>query len=964
MTYNIFDVAREQREQLKVLATLNPNQRMYVQLVDKDKSWLPVDEYLNSPGVVVSKYRSVLFNELIYEIDSEDPDKVYQETKKIVNWLREHDAPYYLVYTGNKSYHVRVYLDKNSIKIDERLKEQLLQYNIDVPKALRLFFYETVKKETQTDPDKAMFNWRSDTKGHLERMEGSIHEKSSGICSFIEELTPRKPTTTKAKMMPVPPKLWNISAFQSAIEGYLKKLIDDTAKEDVAPIGVVDLGLETPHTDIPCMAAFLKNGAAHGHRHSMVYAITALSKWINVPMERAQEAVKEALVKNSDQVKIDRELRNVMELYKQNDKRFSCKALRDEFPGICDKDNCPVITGVKIEKKGKKRREKKEEEAEEEIDIAAIFKEPEEEGEKEHNLVLALKTTRGSEVEKRTIKFYLNGNSPKGELMKEERAHIDFPEDTQPSRKIWELAESKPVLDFRKIFEELKALQERFLYFPEDEAYDLLALGAMVSYFRDVFDTLPYFDFTGVTKNIGKTTAMLCLILPAYYGVTTINLSDAVLFRLVDGCHGAVGIDELDEQFKKKDSQLLPLLNGGYKRGMPIYRTEKTGDSFRVVLYDGFGLKAWTRINPIPTTLLDRAITIRMERSKGFKSVTKSVPKAEDFTDVRDKLYLASLRSECYKRVEEVYKDLLEHEREIEGREAEKWLPLLTIAKLIDEELFIKIREYAKKQEPVEELGDREEALLYTLVEHGLIGSISSQQIKPRYEEELNIRGLLSKKEKESGIRANQITQKLKQFGFKRDRKKTTHHETWFNIDPKHLENLIQLYLPENSPNSPNSPNSRENLAVLGEKGEKGEFFSGYGERIEKNEQSEDLLKNDPEVRGNENKLREVFRHCGNESSFVKIAWHETEIEEDKLQKVWEELKREELSKTGKILLQIAKECGATTPDGASGAEVIMKAVERGIKRDTAIQFFHDLQVSGVIKECSLGRFIMEVQNE
>ncbi len=850
MSFNLFEVARKQKEQLMVLSSLNPGQMVYVQLVDKDRSWLPVKEYLESPKVVIAKFRSVLFNELVFEVDSEDPDKVYWDTRKIIDWLKEHNAPYYLTYSGNKSYHVRVYLDRNSIKIDDGLKEQLNRYNIDAQKELRLFFYELVKKGTKTDPDKAMFSWSSSTKGHLERIECSIHEKSSGYCSYVEELTPKKPAITEPKMMPVPPKLWDISSFQEAITKHFVKVIDEATKDDIAPIGPITLDVDDPYEEIPCLKAFVESGVERGHRHSMVYSMSTLSKWISIPVGTAQDKVKKALENsNSDYAKINRELQNVKALYADDKRKFSCKVLREEFEGCCNKNNCPVWKGITPKKKGKKEEVEK-------IDIEALFKEPEGEDEKERSLILALKTTRGSEVERRTVKFYLNGNSPKGEVMKEEKEHIDFPEDTQPSRKIWELAESKVELDFKEIFEELKALQGRFVFFPEDEAYDLLALGAMVSYFRDVFDTMPYFDFTGVTKNIGKTTAMLCLILPAYYGVTTINLSDAVLFRLVDGCHGAVGIDELDEQFKKKDNQLLPLLNGGYKRGMPVYRTEKTGDGFKVVVYDGFGLKAWTRIYPIPATLQDRAITIRMERNTGFKAVTKSIPKAEDFRDVRDKLYLASLRPECYKRVEEVYHDLLENEKEIEGREAEKWIPLLTIAKLIDDELYMRLREYAKKQEPVEELDERTEALLHVLVENRLVGSISSQQIKPYYEEELSNRGLLSKKEKENGIRANQITQKLKQFGFKRDRKKITHHETWFDIDPKHLEILIRLYLPEYSPNSPISPDSRENLAGLGEKGEKGEIFSGYGDgKTAEINQTEDLKnfvieKEDKEITG------------------------------------------------------------------------------------------------------------------
>lgn len=551
----------------------------------------------------------------------------------------------------------------------------------------------------------------------------------------------------------------------------------------------------------------------------------------------------------------------------------------------------PEKTEKERQRKKKGREETKEEEEEEE-DAEELLKNLAEENRDKRYIVMSVNSRNDEgEIRKSIIRIFLNSTEPKAEVVKREKVPVFFPEDTQPTPEAYWLIKEGKSFSFSELFRELKATQGRFLYFPDEMEYDLLVLGAMISYFRDVFNTMPYFDIVGVSKNVGKTTALMCLLYSSFYGINTANLSEAVLFRMIDSCHGALGIDELDQYFAnpKSNSELFGLLNAGYKRGEPAYRVEKRKDELIPVAYDAYSMKAWTRVNPLPSMLLDRAITIRMERNKGFRDITKRTPIAEDFREIRDKLYATYMSPESFEQVKQVYNELLDTETEIEGREAEKWIPMLTMAKLVDEALYEKVREYAKRQEPVEELDERTEALLYVLVENEFVGSVSSQDIKPEYEKELNSRGLLSHREEENGIKTNLITAKMKQLGFERDRRKVTHRKTWFNVDPKRLENLVRIYLPEfqiqvkksqkqigneetknsdqifdekSSPNSPNSPTTRENeffgvkkvnsgefsrkneltrkFTREGEKGEQGEHFFDVPTNRKKNEEKEE----------------------------------------------------------------------------------------------------------------------------
>ena len=447
----------------------------------------------------------------------------------------------------------------------------------------------------------------------------------------------------------------------------------------------------------------------------------------------------------------------------------------------------------------KKRKNKKKGEEEEIENPEDILRRPSPK-EVERGIYFTAKRGEEGKIKDYVFKIWLNSVEPHIETVEtKKRKTIFIPSETQPSENFYWVLKKKEDFDMKELYKELKELQGKYLYLEKDEDYDILAIAPIASYFRDIFRTIPYMDITATTKNSGKTTALFCLIWASFYGVLSVNLTPSVLFRAVDGCHGAVGIDELDQYTGegKENSEIMTLLKGGYKKGLPAYRVEEGANKERnVVPYDAFGLKAWTRLNPLPAQLEDRAITIRMVKNRGFKALYRKIPCPEDFTDVRDKLYVYSLRHK--EDVQRAYENLLENEKVIEGREAEKWIPLLTIAQMIDEELFNKLHKFAMEKETVEELDERTQALLYTLIENKLVGSQSSQDIKPLYKAELGAEAILSKWEEANGVKTREITQGLKRLGFERDKKKTG-RKAWFNIEKKKLEILTLIYFPETS---------------------------------------------------------------------------------------------------------------------------------------------------------------------
>jgi hypothetical protein len=216
---------------------------------------------------------------------------------------------------------------------------------------------------------------------------------------------------------------------------------------------------------------------------------------------------------------------------------------------------------------------------------------------------------------------------------------------------------------------------------------------------------------------------------------------------------------------------------------------DKQGN-FRPIQYDGYGIKVFTRVKDFPyqfNALKSRCISILMSKGKP----ARHNPAPEDFREIRDELYAYRLR--CFEKIKAVYNDLKDSNL-LEGRCGDIYFPLLTVAKLVEETLFDKILNFARQtqREGREDSVDEwNKTLVKVLYEKSLVGSISSQQIREPYRDELSTEDLIAKTWK---LKTQTITAKLKKLGFKRDFQKTTDRKTWFNIDKTSVDEKVLEY--------------------------------------------------------------------------------------------------------------------------------------------------------------------------
>jgi hypothetical protein len=284
--------------------------------------------------------------------------------------------------------------------------------------------------------------------------------------------------------------------------------------------------------------------------------------------------------------------------------------------------------------------------------------------------------------------------------------------------------------------------------FTKDSIYpDLIALGCIVSYFREVFNTYPYFDYISSEPEAGKTTAMKVQTFLSYYGNIASSVTEALLFREIDGSHCFYGLDNIERLFSSpKDYMgLIDWLLSSYSKDIPCKRLEKMDEDYRVRFFDGYGVKAFTHIQDFPyalRALRSRCIQIVMEKKKP----KLSYPSADKFIVLRDKLYKARLYE--FEEVEKSYQKCIDS-KVLTGRTGDLYYPLLAIAKLINLNLYEAILKYARSDEGDRiELDSWNKLLIQVLVSENLIGSRSAKDIMPVLEDSLRSEGLLKDSER------------------------------------------------------------------------------------------------------------------------------------------------------------------------------------------------------------------------
>lgn len=222
-----------------------------------------------------------------------------------------------------------------------------------------------------------------------------------------------------------------------------------------------------------------------------------------------------------------------------------------------------------------------------------------------------------------------------------------------------------------------------YVSFPDTESADAWTLLIVATHAQDIWDHATRGLIESVTKECGKSTLLEVTGELSHNSLATVNISPAALARSID-IHNPFTIlfDEIDRifanQYRSESSEILTgILNNGFGRSFPYTRWDMTEKRLEEFFCYSMVFMACLGLEILPDSLTSRSIIIRM-----FKA------KPGDYTKYRtrrDKSELNRLRDEIHEwaiynlgSLMDAYNS--EPDTGLDGRQADKWEPLISVA--------------------------------------------------------------------------------------------------------------------------------------------------------------------------------------------------------------------------------------------------------------------------------------------
>lgn len=235
----------------------------------------------------------------------------------------------------------------------------------------------------------------------------------------------------------------------------------------------------------------------------------------------------------------------------------------------------------------------------------------------------------------------------------------------------------------------LEEVFKRHVVLPDHGAV-ALALWTIHTHALDVFNVSPYLGITSPEKGCGKTTLQSLLLALVRRPIPASNLTQAVVFRVIEKYTPTLLIDEADT-FLGENEPLRGVLNSGHSRDM-AFTLRCDPDTHEVRQYSTWAAKAIAMIGRLPGTLADRAIPMPMRRKRETETVS-------EFTDDSRKA-CAILQRQCFRWATDHLEPLRAAKPvmppALHNRLADNWRPILAIADVCGGDWPIKARQAAE----------------------------------------------------------------------------------------------------------------------------------------------------------------------------------------------------------------------------------------------------------------------------
>jgi hypothetical protein len=235
-----------------------------------------------------------------------------------------------------------------------------------------------------------------------------------------------------------------------------------------------------------------------------------------------------------------------------------------------------------------------------------------------------------------------------------------------------------PLLQGAKLVRKLELFFQRRVILPLGLAL-VLALWVIGTYLYDIFDCFPYLCITSPAKRCGKTLVAELIGLVSARSKTTVNVSEAALFRMIGMFRPTIIMDETETLANQKSERaqfLLSLLNAGHRKNANVIRC--VGPDHTPTEFPVYSPKVLLAIGNLPDTFRDRSIIVAMRRRRKDEQITRYRYREVSQKGMR-RAALTQVWAETHrKQVESEY--LNESLDFLDDREADNWASLFSIA--------------------------------------------------------------------------------------------------------------------------------------------------------------------------------------------------------------------------------------------------------------------------------------------
>jgi len=207
--------------------------------------------------------------------------------------------------------------------------------------------------------------------------------------------------------------------------------------------------------------------------------------------------------------------------------------------------------------------------------------------------------------------------------------------DDDPNNPFEEVVACSTTVDGPELVADIKATIERFCVLPEHSA-TIMAFWVIHAYAHDAADISPILAFVSPEKRCGKTTALSVIGALVPKPMHAINISPAVLFRVIELFGPTVLIDEGDT-FVNDNDDLRGILNGGHNR-LSAYVWRAHGDDHDPKRFNVWAPKCIAMIGRLPDTLEDRSLVVPLRRKQAGEHVERfRADRINDFAALRSR---------------------------------------------------------------------------------------------------------------------------------------------------------------------------------------------------------------------------------------------------------------------------------------------------------------------------------------